>query len=40
VLGFAALAGVLVALVAWRTAELRALPEFDQAVRFFRALGG
>lgn len=40
VLGFTALAGVLVALVAWRTVELRALPEFDQAVRFFRALGG
>jgi membrane associated rhomboid family serine protease len=37
-LGFAGLALAGVALVLWRTSQLQALPEFDQAVRFFRLL--
>jgi membrane associated rhomboid family serine protease len=36
VLGFAGLVVVGVALVVWRTAQLQALPEFDQAVQLFR----
>ncbi len=40
VAGFLGLAVVLVALVAWRTADLRSLPEFEQAVRYFRAFAG
>ncbi len=38
VAGLVGLAAVAVALVAWRTAELRSLPDFEQAVRFFRSL--
>jgi membrane associated rhomboid family serine protease len=38
--GFAALALVGVALVLWRTAQIQALPEFDQAVRVFRSFAG
>lgn len=38
VLGFLGLAVVLVALVVCRTGELRAMPEFEPAVRYFQAL--
>jgi NaMN:DMB phosphoribosyltransferase len=35
VAGFAAMVAIGVALVAWRTADIRALPAFKQAVAFF-----
>jgi len=38
--GFAGLALVGVALVVWRTSQIQALPEFDQAVRFLRSVAG
>ncbi len=38
--GFAGLAVAGTALVLWRTSQIQALPEFDQAVRFFRSVAG
>ena len=40
VLGFVGLLGAGVVLVMWRTSAIRALPEFDQAVRYFTSLAG
>lgn len=39
-IGFVVLAGIGVALVLWRTAQLQAQPEYQQAVEFFRLLAG
>lgn len=38
--GFVALVALGSAVVVWRTAQLQALPEFDQAVQFFRLVSG
>jgi membrane associated rhomboid family serine protease len=38
--GFIGLVGIGIALVLWRTAQLQALPEYEQAVEFFRLLAG
>ncbi len=40
VLGSVALAAAGVAIAAWRTAQLQAMPDFDRAVEFFRSLAG
>jgi membrane associated rhomboid family serine protease len=39
-LGYVGLVALGVALVVWRTAVIRGLPEFEQAVRFFSSLTG
>jgi hypothetical protein len=37
VAGFAAMVAIGIALVAWRTADIRALPVFERAVAFFNS---
>lgn len=39
-LGFVGIVAVAIALVMWRTVQLQALPEFEQAVEFFRLVSG
>ena len=38
--GFVGLVGAGIALVLWRTAQIQAMPEYEQAVEFFRLLAG
>jgi membrane associated rhomboid family serine protease len=40
IVGFVGLVALGSAVVAWRTAQLQALPEFDQAVQIFRLVSG